>query len=163
VYAANLRTAHHRSRCERALTELFNDESAEVRAAAAGAIRRLEAAELAEFAELAGAFVESRAFDDNSDDMLWALHETTASVPELALDTCERLLAAFRIDAETPRSTIGPEADQISQILVRAYADGTAALKARALDLIDQSLELNIYGAHQALMDHDRPWIASAA
>jgi hypothetical protein len=30
----------------------------------------------------------------------------------------------------------------------------------RALDLIDRSLRLNTYGAHRALADHDRTWLA---
>jgi hypothetical protein len=161
VYAANLTTARFRARCEAALERLFNDESADVRNAAAAAFRRLDEADLGTFEGLARRFVQSDAFPDNADDILYPLTETIARVPDLALDACERVLGEFGSEISDIRTAAASHANSVSQILVRAYADGAdQATKDRALDLIDRSLELNMYGAYRALEEHDRTWTA---
>jgi hypothetical protein len=157
VYASNLTSARFQARCEEALTRLFDDPSRPVREAAATVIRRLEGTQLGEFKSLVQCFIASRALTDRQDEMLSALIQTTASVPTLALDACDRVLAGFGAEASDIRMAAARQADQVSQIVVRAYADSPdRPTKERALDLIDRSLELNIYGAHQALVDHDR-------
>jgi len=80
---------------------------------------------------------------------------------DIALDACAEVLERFAGGDRGTRPEGLHHADQVSQILVRVYADGDAAVMNRALDLIDRSLELNIYGATRALADHDRPWLAA--
>jgi hypothetical protein len=159
VYAANVTTARFRDRCQGALRQLFSDPAKEVRDAAAGTIRRFHDGQLGEFQELVQAFMGSVAFEDNQEDLLYALTETTSSVPEISLNACERFLELLGGQAKDIRTRAAHHADQVSQILVRAYADSRdRALKERTLDLIDRSLELNIYGAVKALSEHDRSW-----
>lgn len=156
VYAANLTQARYRKPCEDALQTLFDDEAGEVRKAAATALTRLNGAELGEFAPLAQIFIRSRAATDS--DILHALTATTARVPELALNACEKIIQGFGPDASDLRTAAARSAGQVTEILIRAYADtdGAPTLRERALDLIDLSLRLNIYGAHRALQEHDR-------
>jgi hypothetical protein len=158
VYAANLKQARFRARCERALTQLFDDPSDDVRSAAGNAIARLEGSQLGEFEGLARRFLETQAFADSQEGMLDSLVDTTARLPALALESCDRMMRMFGTDAGDIRTRAAYLADHVSQVLVRAYADSSdRPLKERALDLIDRSLELNLHGAYKALAEHDRP------
>jgi hypothetical protein len=158
VYAGNLTLARYRGRCEDALRALFDDDSAEVRKATSAALTRLDDAALGEFEPLAQEFLGSRAAADDDGQVLLMLTTTTARVPELAVNACEKIIHRLGPDAGDVRTTAARLAGQIIEILIRAYADsdGAPTLRERALDLIDLSLRLNIYGAHRALQEHDR-------
>lgn len=158
VYAANLDQARYRARCASALHALFDDDAAEVRKAASTALTRLDDGSLGEFEQLAQRFLRSRAGVEHDDEILHALTSTTARVPELALNACEQIIGRFGPDAGDLRTAAARSAGQVAEVLVRAYTDSddAPALRDRALDLIDLSLRLNIYGAHRALREHDR-------
>jgi len=158
VYAGNLTLARYRGRCEDALRTLFDDDSAEVRKAASAALTRLDDAALGEFEPLAQEFLGSRAAADDDGQVLLMLTTTKARVPELAVNACEEIIHRLGPDAGDVRTTAARLAGQIIEILIRAYADsdGAPTLRERALDLVDLSLRLNIYGAHRALQEHDR-------
>lgn len=157
VYAANLTSARYRERCENALRTLFQDDCKDVRHAASAAVTKLSGDALGEFEALAQEFLDSRAADDD-DQIILMLTGTTARVPALALNACETIFGRLGPDARDIRTRAARLAGQLSEILVRAYADSdhTPILRERALDLIDQSLRLDIYGAHQAIQEHDR-------
>lgn len=150
----NVTEQEYAERCSAALKALFNDPSAEIRKAAGNAIWRMEGAQLGDHAALARAFLESAAFEANADDLVHALTETTAAVPELILEACERTLHAF---AANRRGPLAYRAGEAIELVLRAYADtNDRAAKDRVLDLIDRSLELDIYGTSKLLADHDR-------
>jgi hypothetical protein len=160
VCAANLAAARFRERCERQLVMFFDDPSKEVRSAAASVVRQLDGDEMSDLRELMRAFNRSEAGRENFDDVLHALTETTSVSADVALDTCTEVLDQISHGDRNAGLTGRRHADQVSQILVRAYADGDIDVRNRALDLIDRSLELNIYGTLRALAAHDRPWLA---
>ena len=160
VCAANLASARFRERCERQLVVFFDDPSEEVRSAAASVVRQLDGGEMSNLRELMRAFNRSEAGRENFDDVLYALTETTNVAADVALDTCTEVLDRVSHGDRDAGLTGRRHADQVSQILVRAYADGDMDVRNRALDLIDRSLELNLYGTLRALADHDRPWLA---
>jgi hypothetical protein len=164
VYAANLTGTHHRDECETALRELFNDSDKEVRDAAADVVRRFSDSELGDYVDLVEALVGSAAAAENWADILFALTETTAAVPDLALSICSQLLEGSERGGSTIVDVPVHHADSVSQLLVRVYSDGDGdeASRTRALDLIDRSLEQGVYGAHSALADHDRAWLSTA-
>jgi hypothetical protein len=138
----------------------FDDPSEEVRSAAASVVRQLDGDEMSNLRELMRAFNRSEAGRENFDDVLYALTETTNVAADVALDTCTEVLDRVSHGDRDAGLTGRRHADQVSQILVRAYADGDMDVRNRALDLIDRSLELNLYGTLRALADHDRPWLA---
>jgi hypothetical protein len=157
VYSANLKTANRREQCEIGLIQLFEDASPKVREAAGAAVRTLDGDGVGEFEDLVGTLIGSTAFPECQDDVMFALRETTARVPGITLDACERVLQDAGADAGDVRTAAARQAHEVSRLLVRAYADSDDhALRERALDLIDRSLELNIWGANQALQEHDR-------
>jgi hypothetical protein len=46
---------------------------------------------------------------------------------------------------------------EVSDLLLRGYVNAASrAEKDRALDVIDHALEVNAYGTHRALLNHDR-------
>jgi hypothetical protein len=162
VYAANLTTAHHRERCEATLRELFNDLDKDVRDAAADVVRRFSGTELGDYPGLVEALAASQAAADNWDDILYALTETTSPVPDLTLAICSQLLEGSPDAVSTIRDVAAHRADSVSELLVRVYSDGDDAAKSRALDLIDLSLEHDVYGVLKALGDYERPWLSGA-
>jgi hypothetical protein len=154
VYRVNVTEPEYAERCSAALGKLFNDPSAEIRKAAGDTIWRMEGTQLGDHVPLARAFLESAAFEANVDDLVHALTETTAAVPELILETCERILNAFEANRQGP---LAYQAGRAIEIVLRAYADtDERAVKDRALDLIDRSLKLDVYEASKLLVEHDR-------
>lgn len=156
VFKTNLATPEHAPRCTEMLKRLFNDTSAEVRKMAGSAIWRLEGTELGDNVDLANYFLESDAFEANADDLVHALKETTAAVPELVLKTCERTLDAFEAQRRGP---LMYQAKDALTLVLRAYADGEErSFKDRALDLVDRALRIDIFGMNRLLAEHDRWW-----
>lgn len=156
VAAANFKSKDDSARCSAALKKFFNDEAPKIRQAAGNALWRLEGAELADHVDLAHAFLDSAAFEANSDDLIHALKETTAAVPELIVATCLRALDALESGQRGP---LAFRASEALGLLVRAYS-GThdVAEKNRVLHILDRALQLDVYGMQKLLSDHDRWW-----
>jgi len=154
VFNANLTKKEHAARCTSALERLFNDPSAEIRKTAGNAIWCLESTQLQDHVPLARTFLNSEAFSANADDLIHALKETTAPVPELILETCEATLDTFE------RNRVGQIAYQAGEaisLVLRAYADtDEPAVKNRALDLVERALRLDVYDANKVLTEYDR-------
>lgn len=154
IFSVNLTTLEYAERCTAALMKLFNDPSARVRGTAGDAIWRMQGTQLGDHVALAHAFLESAAFEANVDDLVHALTNTTAAVPELILETCERTLDAFEANRRSP---LAYQAGEAIKLVLRAYADtDDREAKNRVLNLIDRSLNLDIYGTSQLLAEHDR-------
>lgn len=158
VFKSNLTTEEYAARCTAGLTQLFNDPSGDVRKMAGNAIWRLKNSQLQDHVPLARAFMKSEAFVANADDLIHALKETTAAVPELILETCEAALAAFEVNRAGP---IAYQAGEAIGLVLRAYADAEdRAIKERALNLVDRALLLDIFDASRMLSEHDR-WLGN--
>jgi hypothetical protein len=156
VYKANLTVERCAHQCVNALKLLFEDSSAKVRSIAGDAIWRLDGTELGTYLELAKVFLHSSAFTENADDLIHALVQTTSAVPELILDVCEHVLAQFANRRDGHGSY---NAGRTLELVFRAYADADASnLRERALDLVDRSLLLDVFGTNKILAEHDRWW-----
>lgn len=157
VYGANLTTARYRERCETSLAQLFEDPVESVRKAAGSAIRHMRNDSLGEFEALAERYMRSPAFEDDPEDLLLALTQTTAQVPRLATLVCERVIERTASEGADIRTKAARYAHEVSDLLMRAYADAEdATLRARILDAIDRSLASDFYGMERALGEHDR-------
>jgi hypothetical protein len=156
AFAHNLESARHRARCEEGLEAGFNDDDASVRKEAAGAIQRLTSEKVAPSAALIERFLESQAFEEHVEAVMFALEDAAAVPAALSLKACERVLdMLISPDAEIRRA--GQVAREVSDVLIRAYVDSADDVeRGRALDVIDRSLELNAYGAQRALSEYDR-------
>lgn len=156
VFAANLRTARYRSVCEKGLRSLF-DDGEEVRREAARCFFRFRDRELGDYRGLIQAFVDSRAFDTEHDELLEALQRTTAHLPEESCLACERFLDVVGEDAANIQLRSAGDASTALQVLVRAYNQSRdPALQARCLDLFDRMAELGVYQVIGTLERYER-------
>ena len=158
IFVVNLRNAHLRKFCEDALIQLFYDSSQEVRSQSARCFLRFEGEQLGEYVSLVEAFVDSLAFTTNHHDLIHALEETTAKLPdEATYRVCERFLDAVDSDDTNTRSRSLIDADQISQLLLRVYSQSkNQAFQSRCLDLVDRMAQMDVYGLDQALTQYER-------
>lgn len=156
VFAQNLDSARFQARCEEGLVVAFDDSDPEVRKAATEAVKRLTPDQVDARAGLVERFMDSQAFEEDTEAVLFPLDDAVKVPVGLALDACERTLDMLASpDAEVRRA--GAVAREVSEILTRAYVDAQGNReKERALDVIDRSLEVGAYGADRALSEHDR-------
>ena len=95
VAAANVAESECRAWCERTLSELFDDEDAEVRKQAAMCFRHIETEPLDEYADLVEAFCGSRAYRDDSWWLLHVLEKSRRPLPGVTVMACERFFDRF--------------------------------------------------------------------
>ncbi len=148
VFAANIRT--HSVQCTDNLILLFNDESDDVKAEAAGCFRHFKDDDLGKFVPLIEAFIESPAFKISGSNLVWALEKTTAEIPEITYRICERLIET--IDSGDKKGHPLEEHD-ISTLILRLYGQKNTSeeLKKKCLDLIDHMMQMESYGLNRGL------------
>jgi hypothetical protein len=133
------------------LGELFADQDAGVRAAAATALRSLP--ELApEHADpLLRAFVNSPANTEHFETAISALAHSTQVLPSATIMACERsvALAGTALGDITTKHPM-TAADVIS-VLLRLYRQGDATTRSRCIDVIDQLSESRAFDLDQKL------------
>jgi hypothetical protein len=157
VFAANLGTARYRSVCEEGLVDLFGDDAEEVRRTAARCFSRLRDKELGEYRDLVRAFADSRAFDTEHGQLLYALQRTTARMPDESCLACERFLEVVGEDAANIQLRAAADAATALEILVRSYNQSREpALQARCLDLFDRMTEIRAYQVIGTLERYER-------
>jgi hypothetical protein len=119
---------------------------------------RFEGEQLGEYVSLVEAFVDSLAFNTNHHDLIHALEETTAKLPdEATYRVCERFLDAVDSDDTNTRSRSLIDAARISQLLLQVYSQSkNQAFQSRCLDLVDRMAQMEVYGLDQALTQYER-------
>jgi hypothetical protein len=157
VCAANLRTASFRSVCEESLITLFNSPYEKVRSKAGTCFHGFEGEELSAYEELVETFVQSPAFASHYFNLIYALDQTTAKLPNVTCLACERFLNAFGREAGDIRTGRSADADMICRLIVRAYSQTRdEVLQTRCLDIIDRMTQTRAFGFEKALALYDR-------
>jgi hypothetical protein len=155
VFAGNLGSSRFKARCEEGLTTFFDDEDAKVRDAAAGAIRELRG-DVTSSVEVMDSFLHSRAFEEHGENLIFALEDAPTAPVKLSLATSRRMLDLLEAPSDITRRD-ARIAHEVSELLIRAYVDApNLAVKNEVLDVIERGLALNVYGAYQVLVEHDR-------
>lgn len=157
VFVANFRSAHFRAFCETALSHLFHADDETLRDQAARCFLHLKRDELSNYVELANQFVQSPAFRRNSHDLIRALEETTASVPDLAYRVCDRYISNLK-ERNTGNERVYLAADSVTPLLAKIYSQSTrnSRLQSQCLDLIDQLAEMEVYGLEKTFEQFER-------
>ena len=128
-----------------ALRELFTDDDAGVRAAAASALRALPDLAPEDADPLLRIFVDSTAYAEHFDIPISALAHSTQILPDATITACERAIA-FAGTALGDITTRHPiTADYLISIVLRLYRQGDAATRLHCLDVIDQLSESRAY------------------
>jgi Mrp family chromosome partitioning ATPase len=129
------------------IAEMFEDEAEPVRKAATSALRNLDEVDSQVLAALLTSFVTSRAFEESSECAVDALADYPRDLPEVAIDICERSIAAV---AESPRR-LSLFTDDVVKVIVRLYRSGSDETRERCLDLIDRTVLLDFWRLDHAL------------
>ncbi|GAA1000485.1 ATP-binding protein [Subtercola frigoramans] len=132
------------------LTSLFEDRSIEVRRQAGRSMHYLKDMADSKRGELILRFVESAAFDGATDDLLDAIEELPGELPPITWEVCRRAIDVIAVSS--PRG-IGVLTGNLVAILVRLYRASNEAGREAALDLIDQTVLLQLWRVDQALDD----------
>ncbi len=154
VFATNLPHPLTRESCRRHLKQLFNDESAKVRDTASWCFRNLSDAQLAEERDLIFAFVQSPAFLDGCDDLLFKLKESKEQLPDVVIAAAERAIMLHKGCKEglATRATY-----YLPELIFRLYDQSPDSnAKIRCLDIIDQMLEMGFSTVESELAKMER-------
>ena len=139
TYAFNLRDASVRDVCREKLTGVFNDPVKAVRDEAAACFRGLNGDLLAAEAGLIGDYIKSAAFADGATQLMFALDEASALLPDVVCGIPERLIEL--------QTTAGADARQrhdlyrLPELVLQLYRQTEdAGIRRRCLDTIDRML-----------------------
>jgi hypothetical protein len=156
VYSANIADEALRPTCRSALMTLFFDSDEQVRREAGTAFQNLRDASLGAEQALIEAFANSPALTENPDDVLDALLESTAPLPDTTLLVCRKVLDAAGLEAGSIASRWGFHMPNVAALAVRLHAFGTPEARLAALELIDRLSALSAYGLDQAIQQFER-------
>jgi hypothetical protein len=155
VCAERLPYARASERAAQALVQLFDDESAEVREAAARVAAALRDRGLEPYRHLLLSLIDSRSFSKASNQLLWTLERTPSRVGDIALRFAERFVAQQGGDVGNIATRAAGHAKDVAALLLRAYAQSPTQRSA-ALDLIDQLLLAGGWGVADVVGDAER-------
>lgn len=139
------------------LIHLMNDDVDEVRKEAAEVASHLRHHSLRPFDRLLMALIDSSSYVHAATQLLITLDQAPDKVDELVLKASQRFLSVFGSDAADIRTEAAGDALYVGALVVRGLAqsqdrDHRAAL----LDVLDQLLELNVYGINTAITEAER-------
>ncbi len=155
IYAAMLGASAYKAQCETVLGQLFSDPDVRVRNVASECFARFEGRQLREYQNLARAYLASPAFGVKINPLVKALHATTASMPDLALQTCEKFFDVSKTSTQGLQHSA--YANLAVDLVVRVYSQtGELSVKHRCLDLIDTISYLGILGLDKIRQEFDR-------
>ncbi|MGW1886874.1 hypothetical protein [Streptomyces sp. NPDC001970] len=133
------------------LTALFEDSDADTRKNASAVLRQVFEMPVPQASELIEAFLNSAAFRDHQEHLVFALHNHTGPLPAVALDACERIveLAGDRLgDITSHRAVHG---HYLVSIVLRLYRQSSTSQRGRCLDIIDRLSLADVTGLSAAL------------
>lgn len=157
IYAANLCQPTLSTLCRAQLRRYFNDESPNVRAAAAMCFRQISDAQLQQETELIGAFLESLAFEEGMTELLFALEDSKMLLPEIICRIPERLIEKYRASQNSGAIDAIHWTHMMPALVLRLYEQtGDAATKTRCLNVIDAMIELDFGSIQTELMKVER-------
>ncbi len=138
----NFLKANSREWCEDILKRLFNDENQGVREKAAGCFWHLwhsPETPLTDFNSLIQEFLQSAAFIDDPNYLLYTLEATKCKVPDVTLDVCEIFITRCSEEARDIRTSTAAVEPIVGNLVFSAYTQlQTPIFQERALNLIDQ-------------------------
>jgi hypothetical protein len=140
-----------------ALQAFFDDEDEEVRKAAAQVVGELRNHALQPFRELLAALVASPSFTESLPQLLYTLQAAPDRIDEIVLQYTQRFIEVFGKDAGDISTSAAGDAQMITQLILRAYAQASdREVRSKILDLIDGLLRIGAVGALEAVDQAER-------
>jgi hypothetical protein len=135
-----------------ALLQFIDDAHADVRKTAAQVAAALRNRELQPFAGLLTALIESSSFGDALSQLLITLAAAPDRIDDIVLHCARRYIDVYADEAGNIATSAAGEAQKISQLTLRAYAQASdPAVRRQILDLIDGLLLINAVGVLEAV------------
>lgn len=131
------------------LKPLFSDPDSTVRHLAASSLRYIEPNDARTANDLGRALVDSESFQEHVNEVL-ASFERLALSPDIAMDACERAVAAL---GEKTGQGIG---DYALRLVLRLYREGDGPVRTRCMDVIDELSEIDLIGLEDAYLQLGR-------
>ncbi|MCF3651352.1 ATP-binding protein [Synoicihabitans lomoniglobus] len=145
VYAFNLSNASVRDICREKLKIFFDDPEKTVRDEAGNCFRRLDGDIMVGEKELISAFINSPAFADDPDGLMFALDQANALIPDVVCSIPERLIELQ--DTVTDGESDRRSCYHLPELVLRLYRQSAdATVKLRCLNAIDRMLARGIGG-----------------
>ena len=139
------------------LIRLMNDDTDEVRKEASMVAARLRHHPLRPFDQLLTALIDSPSYTYASTQLLLTLDYAPDKVDDLVLKASRRFLDVFGSDATDIRTGVAGDAHYVNGLVVRGLAQcQDHSHRAELLDVLDQLLELGIYGISDAIATTER-------
>jgi len=142
-----------RHRAETLLKGFFFDEDEEIRKHASDVFRKTDKTDIEPYRGLINRFIESPAFPGNAYSVLSMLEDATGDVLELVISISERLITDAKLSNQRSVDT-----HYLESLIKKEYAasDSRPGARRRILDVIDDMLANEIYGADDIVAAHDR-------
>jgi hypothetical protein len=113
--------------------------------------------QLRPFAELLAALIDSPAYDHATPQLLLTLQHAPDKVDDLVLKASQRFISVFGSEAGDIRTGAAGDARYISELVVRGLAQSrNRSHRAALLDVLDNLLELGVYGVDEAIAEAER-------
>lgn len=126
---------------------LMNDPEEGVRKAVAQVAGRLRDKRLRPYASLLSDLISSDSYTQALPQLLITLEHAPDRVDKLAIECTKRFVALFSADAGDMSTRAAGEAQQVGQLVLRAYTQATsAAARREALNLVDELLVISAIG-----------------
>lgn len=139
------------------LIHLMNDEVDEVRKETAEVALYLRHHPLRPFVQLLTALIDSQAYTHASTQLLLTLDYAPDKVDDLVLKASRRFLEVYGSDAADIRTGAAGDAHYVNRLVVRGLAQcQDHGHRAALLDVLDQLVELNVYGINTAITEAER-------
>lgn len=139
------------------LIRLMSDDVDEVRKEVATLALILRNHPLRPFVKLLTALIDSPSYVHASTQLLFTLEHAPDKIDDLVLKASQRFLSVFGSDAADIRTGAAGDARYVSKLVVRGLAQCQSPThRAVLLDVLDQLLELGVYGINDAIEKSER-------
>ncbi|MFE2565948.1 hypothetical protein [Streptomyces mirabilis] len=101
--------------------------------------------------ELIKAFLDSQAFPDHLEHLVFSLYDHTGPVPALAVDACERIVQHAGSDLGDIRTHRAADGHYLVSVVLRLYRQSPQSQRIRCLDIIDRLAQAGAYNLNAAL------------
>lgn len=140
-----------------ALTQFLNDDDDGVREAAAQVAPALRDQQLQPYRALLMALIESSSFGEALPQLLITLAAAPDRIDDVVLHCARRYVDVYADEAGNIATAAAGEAQEISQLTLRAYAQASdPTTRRQILDLVDELLLINAIGVGDAVDQAER-------
>ncbi|MGW3007439.1 hypothetical protein ACWC9R_01165 [Streptomyces sp. NPDC001219] len=133
------------------LREMFHDDDAAVRTAAADSIRDVASLPPGTAEDLIGSFLSSPAFSERPETLARALARSKLRLPSQAIEACQTLAAFAEQGSKDGRRGHAMIQKHLIEVVLRLYRQGNPAIRAQCLSIIDDLYRMDARGLNNAL------------